>query len=730
MKHPPKEQKSRGRGFNTSSDLNSHQRDDAQKFFEAQELDKAQDIYEHLIKAKPTEALDLCFLASIHCRKGEYKRATQRFRQALSINPKIGDAHYDLAKAYKHLGDFSSAEKHFKEAFSLNPNDFAIAVSYASTLNRNGKHDKAIELYKSAITLNPSAPETYWNIGVIYEYLENYFKALENYARATEVQPSFTKAWESIGILTRRRGHLIRSTEFFQEALKHEPNRASLHLNLSLSFHHADMEEQALISARRALQLSNNDPCITLKCALIFSNTCDFANRPKNLNLIVEKLFEAQDPESLLVIPTYMMEALHINSSLQDHINYINLTKKITESPRYNPSITFKKIDSAHHLRLISLSNQDNIPIRIGFVSGDFRAHVAMRFLLPLLRKLKNENASIHLFNNYNLNLEMDSINIELKQLADSYIDIHHLNTESACKLLIEEKIDILIDLSGHSANNRMDIFTQRIAPIHFSWLGYPGSTGMKNMDYLLIDIIQDNPHLQSICTEKLITKDGPFLCFDGFAEEPIEQKLPEERNGYVTFGTLNSPRKYTQAMFKTWAKILKSVDNSKLLIVRSNINCQEISSNIYREFSANGIPADRLILKSPNKARHLLTGYYDIDIALDTFPYSGTTTTLDTLWMGVPVVSMTGIAIHQRASHSLLHYCGHPEWVGESDEEYINIAIKLSTELGLRKGYRNSLRAELSKSELGNPEQFTKDFMKALRKMIDHRLEILNKGL
>lgn len=722
-----REQEGSGRGFQTSTDIPGLTRKDALDFLEAGELDKAQEIYEHLIKAKPTKAVDLCYLASIHCKKAEFERAKSRFQQALSINPKIASAHNNLAKTFKHLGDFALAQKHYEEALNLNPNDFETILSCADITNQNGNHDKAIELYKYAIQLFPEAPESYWNIGRIYERQENHFKALENFVRATEVQPAFTNAWESIGVLTRSRGHIVRSTEFFKEALKYEPNRASLHLNLSISYRQADMDEEALISARRALKLSNNDACTALKCASIFLSTCDFANYPKNLKLTVETLLNEQSPKNLLVIPTYMMQALHVNTSLQDHLDHINLTKRITESPQYNPSRPLESIDSLHHSRLETLNSQKSIAPKIGFISGDFRVHVVTRFLLPLVRNLKLKNASIHLFNSCALNLEDDPVNAELKQLADSYTDIHALSTEDACKLIRKSNIDVLIDLAGHTAKNRMDVFTHRNAPIHFSWLGYPGSTGMRNMDYLLIDNHLENPQLQSICTEKLITKDGPFLCFEGFTEEPIEQVLPEEKNGYITFGTLNNPRKYTQAMFKVWAKILKSVENSKLLIIRSNINRTGISSNIYAEFKANGISEERLILKSPNKEKHLLAGYNDLDIALDTFPYSGTTTTLDTLWMGVPVVSMTGIAIHQRASHSILHHCGHPEWIGETDEEYINIATNLSNEFELRKACRKSLRAELRNCELGDPLQFTKDFMEALQKMIEHRLERLN---
>lgn len=715
------------KGFQGTPNKQSIGNEKAKALLNDGKLDEAQAAYELLIEEQPSDEMSLCWLATIHIKKGNLEPAKIRLQQALALNPNIATAHYNLAKLYYETGEVGLAAEHYESALRLNPNDFKITFNYANILNKNGNKELAIRMFNSAIRLKPENPETYWSIGKVYEDLRNDYKALESYVRATEVDPSFTNAWEYIGNLTRKRGHFIRSIDCYREALIYDPNRVSLHINLSLSYHAAGMDLEALQSARKAIELSKSSELVSLQCLPMLSRACDFERFPKHLESSIRNLLKDFNSTSQKVIPTYMMQALHQNTTLEQHRDYIKLTKAIVEHPRFNPEISLQNTDNLHRSRLSQLTSPNRDTIKIGFISGDFRTHVVMRFLLPLLRHLNKQNASIHLFNSCDLNLDADPVNKEARELAVTYEDIVNMDTMSACKLIRARQVDFLVDLAGHSAKNRMDVFTQRLAPVQFSWLGYPGSTGMRHMDFLLIDNHLNNPHLQSICTEKLITKNGPFLCFDTLAEELIHPNLPEERNGYITFGTLNNPRKYNQAMLKTWAEILRKVEGSKLLILRSGIDNPETSSNIHKEFKKNGIPKERIILKSPNHEKHFLAGYNAIDIALDTFPYSGTTTTLDTLWMGVPVVSMTGIAIHQRASESLLCHIGFPEWVATTREEYINIAVHLSQQTTTRRECRKSLRKRLLDSQLCNQERFAEDFMEALRSMINCRLKMLN---
>lgn len=245
-------------------------------------------------------------------------------------------------------------------------------------------------------------------------------------------------------------------------------------------------------------------------------------------------------------------------------------------------------------------------------------------------------------------------------------------------------------------------------------------------MDFILVDEYLNNITLRDICSEIPIIKAGPFLCLDQLSESKINPQTPEERNGYITFGTLNNPRKYTASAIKVWAEILLKLKNSKLLINRSELESETMRANLIAEFSKNGIQADQLVLNAATNGSNFLDAYNNIDIALDTFPYTGTTTTIDTLWMGVPVITLSGTAIHQRASSSILHHCGLSDWICNTKDEYIEKAIRLTKDLKSRQQRRLDLRQSLAKSVLFNPKKFSEDFAEALNKMTFTRLKQL----
>ena len=208
-----------------------------------------------------------------------------------------------------------------------------------------------------------------------------------------------------------------------------------------------------------------------------------------------------------------------------------------------------------------------------------------MQYLLPLLKQLAEHNIQFSLFSSCELDMSDDTINQEVKSLSTSYFNIDDKATEEAIQVIRKANIDILIDLSGHTRRNRLDIFNHRAAPVQATWLGYPASTGASEMDFILIDAYLNNKHAKEICSEEPISKAGPFLCLDPLDQVKINPKTPEERNGYITFGTLDNPRIYTATAIQTWAEILLQCKNSKMLINRSELDSDTMRANLIAEF-------------------------------------------------------------------------------------------------------------------------------------------------
>lgn len=691
--------------------LNQGRRSEAEKLFCA------------ITESEHADTLDYCKLASIFLKQGNHKLGIKHLLTALKRNPNIPNIHHNLAKAYVETGEITKAKEHYQSTLNLEPNHFGSLVNLSILLSSQGDIEGAIRLTSRAIALEPESAEAHRNLGNYYQKQRNYHQALECFAKATSLKPDYVSAWESIGVLTRSRGHYLRSTDFFLQALKFSPNSYSLHFNLGLAFADAYKSSESLLHARTAYDMKPNDLKTKLNLSPIFSRFCDFSRYPKDLNsLTLDALKQASDQIDDSDIATQPIQRLHQDSTLEEHKEYLQLTQLISQR------ISKKQIDSSFDVnqklqRLFEkTSTSGHQHLHIGFVSGDFRSHVVMRFFMPLLEQLASHGVRTTLYSSSVFDLTEDETNQRARQLCDEYYDIHDLSTELACQRIQNDQVDILIDLAGHSAQNRIDIFCYRNAPIQCSWLGYPASTGLDEMDFILVDHYVNHPNLDSICSETPIEKPGPFLCFSELQCAEIDLNLPEDRNGFVTIGTLNNPRKYTQNSIRVWAKILKKAPNAQFLIARSVFESQLVRENIFTEFSKHGIPSNRITLKTPpdtpSDDRKFLSTYNEIDIALDTFPYTGTTTTLDTLWMGVPLITLSGTSIHQRNSASILHFCGHSEWIADTEDEYVNNCLQLIADQPKRRECRSTLRSQLLESQLADPKSFTIDFLKAINDM------------
>ncbi len=347
--------------------------------------------------------------------------------------------------------------------------------------------------------------------------------------------------------------------------------------------------------------------------------------------------------------------------------------------------------------------------IRVAYISPDFRRHSVASFFMPLLANHDRKRFELFCFSDV---ATPDTITTQMVTLADGWRDISGLSNAEVESLIREVSPDILIDLAGHTGQQiRLPLFSKRLAPIQVSWLGYPGTTGLSQVDYRLTDAaadpfgISDRYH-----SEKLIRLPDCFLCYRPLEDAPDVTELPALTNGYITFGCFNILPKIQDVMIDVWCSILRRLPGSRLILKNHFFRDSATASRMRSRFLSFGICGESLeLLPSDIDTRTHLEQYNKIDIALDTFPYAGTTTTCEALWQGVPVVSLSGNRHASRVGLSIMRQLGHEEFVADSREQYCNIACSLAGNLDSLQDMRQLLRFEMYDSPLCDEEAFTK---------------------
>lgn len=394
----------------------------------------------------------------------------------------------------------------------------------------------------------------------------------------------------------------------------------------------------------------------------------------------------------------------------------------------YKPGITPQAIFEEHikwaarHTPItMAATKHDNTAepdrkLRIGYVSQNFNQHSVMYFFEPLLESHNRNNFEIYGYNNFK---ETDNVTERIKLRFDVFRDIYNLTDEKTAEIIVRDKIDILVDLGGHTANNRLLVFARKPAPIQVTWLGYAGTTGIQQMDYRITDEFAESPDYHKYYTETQVFLPGGFLCYKPYDAAPPLSPCPYTKKGYITFGSFNINAKINFEVLALWAQILKGTGNSRLLLKFRGGWHQQIQDYYRNHFQRFGISPDRIEIRGHNKSTvEHLAAYGDVDIGLDPFPYNGTTTTCEALWMGVPVISLIGNRHCSRVSLSLLKRLDMDFFVTSTQQEYAAKACALATNLKSLSKIRTTMRQRLAASDICNKNKFAANIETAYRQM------------
>ena len=604
-----------------------------------------------------------------------------------------------LGASTAKIGKQDEAIEFYNKSIALKP-DYAEAYgNMGNTLQEQGKLDEAIEAYNKAISLKPDYAEAYSNMGATLQELGKLDEAIGAYNKAISLKPDYAEAYSNIGVALKEQGKLDEAIEAYNKAISLKPDYAEAYSNLGAILEKFGQLEEAEVMHRKAIMLNPDSAHLHNNLAVTLKNLGRFEQA------------EASYTKAILLNSKYRRAYTNRNFCL----NYSSLWSPLFIFQKH---LEFEKQFGGLEVRTplsLPVKKQPGDKLRVGYVSGDLNEHSVAYFFEPLLQH-HNTNA-IETFCYYNDKI-IDEITDRLITTTNNWHSIFGVSDTDVVNLIKNDKIDILVDLSGHTGKNRLLVFAQKPAPIQVTWLGYPNTTGLSAIDYRLTDIIADPVgEADDLHSETLVRLPNGFQCYKGDQTVIADVNLPQKSNGYITFGSFNNLSKVSPEIIKLWSKILQSVPNSQLILKGSHLNHD--TTRYIKLFNKEGISENQIKLygRLPNKIDHLKL-YNSIDIGLDPFHYNGATTTCEALWMGVPVITLLGDRHVGRVGASILTNVGLTDFIAQDIDDYVELAIKMAGNIEYLEKTRQGLRERMESSPLCNGKSFACNIENAYQDM------------
>jgi predicted O-linked N-acetylglucosamine transferase (SPINDLY family) len=571
-------------------------------------------------------------------------------QKAAALSPEDAEVHNHLGNAWRGLKEFDKAVASYRRALEIKP-DYAKAYSNLGVaLQELGQFDEALASYRRALEIKPDLVEAYNNLGALLSELGQNDNAVLIYRQALEIKPAFAEAHSGLGTVLRALGQFDEALISFRRALEIKPDFAEAHTGLGAVLNSLGQLDGALASFRRALEIKP-----------------DFVGTFSNMLFVSNYDSDKQGEEIFAAYRDYNERFCQpLRGSWRAHGN-------------------------------------SRVPVRrlrIGYVSPDFRKHSVRHFLEPLLARHDRQAFEIYAYADL---AQEDDATARYKVMVDRWIPTRGLSDEALAERIRADEIDILVDLAGHTAHNRLPVFARKPAPISVSWLGYGYTTGLTAIDYYLTDEASAPAGSEALFSEtpwRLVTPAYVYRPTDGMG--PVGP-LPASERGHITFGTLTRAIRINHRTIRVWSEILKRVEGSRLVVNSGNFQHPTQQEALAARFAAHGIQREQLEIGYHSPPWDVLRG---IDMGLDCFPHNSGTTLFETLYMGVPYITLAGRPSVGRLGSSILEGVGHPEWIALSEAEYIEKAVALAADLPklaeLRAGLRQAMEAGPLMDEIG----------------------------
>ena len=659
-------------------------------------LATAETLYREILALDRRHDGALHYLGILACQCGRWETAVALIGEAVAIRPDHAEARNNLGTALWQQGGAAAAAVEFAAALALKPAYAEAHNNLANALKDLGRSAEAVAHYGRALALKPAYPEAYNNLGSLLQCQGRLEEAIGHYQRALSFKSDYPEAHNNFGNALLRLGRVAEAVAHYERALKLRPNYAEAHNNLGGALMHLGRPGDAEAHFERALAVKP-----------------DFPSALNNLGGALQN--QGRMDEAFA----------HFERAIALRPDYEEAHRNLIYGLLYRPGVGLPEILAA--ARRWSAVHADRFkdewpaaptapaaagrPPRLGFVSGDFREHVVGRLAIPALEALHRAGHEFVCYANHPLE---DGLTARFKAAAAAWRPIHGLSDEQAAALIRADGIEILFDLSGYTADSRLLLFARKPAPLQVTWLGYPATTGMEAMDYLLADPVQLPPESDGHYREEIIRLPGSYLLYRPIPDAPEVGPSPLERDGRITFGSFNGVQKLAPPVIESWSRILHRLPNSRLVLKAPGFTDEAVRRRYQGLFVGHGIANERLEFvgrTSPAEHMRAMTG---VDIALDSFPYTGGATTVDTLWMGVPVVALIGDTLSHRHSAGYLTVTGLADLIASDPDRYVERAVELAGDRSRLAELRAGLRARMAASPLCDEAAFVHAFTAA----------------
>jgi len=627
------------------------------------QLDDAVTAYRRALRIKPDLAQAHNNLGIALRENGQSDEAIAACRRAVELKSDYAEAHHNLGDALKDIGHLDQAIAAYYRAIQIRPDLPEAHHSLAIALRERGQFEEAVAECLRAIELKPDYAEGYNNLGASLACLGRLDEAIAAYRRALQARPSLAEAYNNLGVALRDRGQLDEAIAAYRRALELKPAYPQAHNNLGNALKDQGQLDEAIAEFRRALRAG----------------------------------FPGSEAHSNLAYTLHFHPGHHAGTIA-------------AESERWNRQF-------GEPLKQFILPHANNWNpgrrLRIGYVSPDFRDHVIGRNLLPLFQRHDRRNFEILCYAGV---ARPDPMTDEFRRLASQWQSTIGMGDQALADLIRRDGVDILVDLTQHMAGNRLPVFARQPAPVQVSFAGYPDTTGLEQIEYRISDrYLEQQSADETTGQQERVCLIESFWCYDPCGIHVEINRPPAKRSGIITFGNLGNFCKVNEPILKLWARVLANVKHSRLLI---SSPAGSHRKRTLQTLEGEGVEAHRVDFVERRPRREYLELYHRLDIVLDTLPYNGHTTSLDALWMGVPVVSLAGETRVSRAGLSQLTNLGRPELIAHSENDYVSIASELASDFPRLAQLRATMRHRMENSVLMDALRFARNIEAAYRSM------------
>lgn len=584
---------------------------------------------------------------------------------------------------HQRAGRFAAAETFYRQARVAAPKNFDVLHLSGLLAHQQGRGAEAIDLLRRALALSPQAVMCELRLAIALGAMQRHAEAEKHLRHAVEVKADFHEGWDQLATCLKHQDRIAEALRCHEKAVALKPDYAAGWVNFGFTLRLAGKQAEALACHERALAAAPDYAPARFGRAQALQQLHRVREAIADYDAFLALRPQAHEARSNRLFALQNLDDISREQLFAAHVAY---GRALGGSA---PSQSFASVaDPARRLR-------------VAVLSPDLRAHSCAYFIEPLLRHLDREAFELYLYHDH---FREDAVTARLRPLAAVWRNFSGQSNAVVEQVIRGDNLDVLVDLAGHTGiTNRLPVLARKVAPVQVTYLGYPNTTGVPAIDYRFTDAIADPVgDADAFATETLVRFAPTAWTYQPPQDAPDVAPLPAQARGCVTFGSFNDLAKITDTMLATWSRVLAAVPASRLKLKGRGLSAGGVREALEERLARAGIELARveLLERTPDTVSHLAL-YHDVDIALDTFPYHGTTTTCEALWMGVPVVTLVGDRHMSRVGASLLTAIGHPEWCANERDGYVRIATELAGDIARLAAIRAGLRAELHASPL-----------------------------